>query len=68
MIFGKSLSKIFLAEIEETVSESVFSSETISLPFFEIVQAAGVREEVPSVSVLTFKSKRIFSTTSSVLD
>ena len=34
---GKSLSKIFLAEIEETVSESVCSSETIS--FFEIVQA-----------------------------
>ena len=38
LISGKSSSKIFLAETEETISESVFSSETISLPFLEIVQ------------------------------
>ena len=51
LISGRSSSKIFLAEIEETVSQSVFSSETISFPFFEIVQV--VLLEVPSV--LTFK-------------
>ena len=44
LIFGKSSSKIFLAEIEETVLESIFSLETIS--FFEIVRAVGVLEEV----------------------
>ena len=38
LISSKSSSKIFLAETEETISESVFSSETISLPFLEIVQ------------------------------
>ena len=64
LISGKSLSKIFLAETKETVSESVCSSETNSYPFFEIVQA--VLLEVPSV--LTFKSESILSTTSSVLD
>ena len=63
-IFGKSSSKIILAETEETVSESVFSSETIS--FFEIYRAAGVLEEVPLV--LTFKSESIFLTISRVLD
>ena len=64
LISGKSSSKIFLAETDEIVSESVFLSETISFPFFEIVQA--VLLEVPSV--LTFKSKSILSTTSSILD
>ena len=64
LISGKSSSKIFFVETEETVSKSIFSSETIS--FFEIVQAAGVLEEV--LSVLTFKSESIFSTTSKVLD
>ena len=53
LISGKSLSKIFL---EETVSESVCSSVTISFPFFEIVQVVFL--EVPSV--LTFKSERIY--------
>ena len=56
LISGKSSSKIFLAEIEETVLESIFSLETIS--FFEIVRAAGVLEEVPSV--LTFNQKAFF--------
>ena len=64
LISDKSLLKIFLAEIDETVSESVFLSETISFPFFEIMQA--VLLEVPSV--LTFKSERILSTISSILD
>ena len=63
LISGKSSSKIFLAETEDTISKSVFSSETIS--FFEIVQAIGVLEEVPSV--LTFKSESIFLTISRVL-
>ena len=44
-ISGKSSSKIFLAETEDTVSESV--SETISFSFLEIVQAALL--EVPLV-------------------
>ena len=44
LISGKSSSKIFLVEIEETVLESIFSLETIS--FFEIVRAVGVLEEV----------------------
>ena len=44
LISGKSSSKIFLAEIEETVLESIFLLETIS--FFEIVQAVEVLEEV----------------------
>ena len=52
LISGKS-SKIFFAEIEKTVSESVFSSETISFPFSEIVQA--VLLEV--LSVLTLNQK-----------
>ena len=56
LISRKSLPKIFLAETKETVSESVCSSETISFPFFEIVQAALL--EVPLV--LTFKSKTFF--------
>ena len=67
LISGKSLSKILFAgteETEETVSESVFSSETIS--FLEIVRATEVLVEVPSV--LTFKSESIFSTISRVLD
>ena len=64
LISDKSSSKIFLAETEETVLESVFSSETISFPFLEIVQA--VLLGVPSV--LTCKSERIFSTISRVLD
>ena len=64
LISGKSLSKIFLAEIEETISESVCSSETIYFSFFEIVQAALL--EVPSV--LTFNSESILATTSSILD
>ena len=63
LISGKSLSKIFFTETEETVLESVCSSETISFPFFEIVQA--VLLEVPSV--LIFKSESILSTTSSIL-
>ena len=63
LILGKSLSKIFFAETEETVSESVFSSETIS--FLKIVRAVGVLVEVPSV--LTFKLESIFSTISRVL-
>ena len=54
LISGKSSSKIFLAETEKTISESVFSSKTISLPFLETVQAVFL--EVPSV--LTFKSKK----------
>ena len=37
LIFGKLSSKTFLAETEETVLEFVFSSETISFPFLEIV-------------------------------
>ena len=64
LISGKSSSKIFLVEIEDTVSESVFSLETISFSFLEIVQA--VLLEVPSV--LTFKSENIFSTISRDLD
>ena len=56
-------SKIFFAETEETVSKSVFYSETISFSFLEIVQATLV--EVPSV--LTFKLESIFSTMSRVL-
>ena len=44
LISGKLSSKIFLAETEETVLESIFSLETIS--FFEIVRAIGVLEEV----------------------
>ena len=63
LISSKSSSKIFLTKTEETVSESVFSLETIS--FFEIVRVAGVLEEVPLV--LTFKSESIFSTISRVL-
>ena len=51
LISGKSSSKILFAETKETVSESVSSSETIY--FLEIVRAAGVLVEVPSV--LTFK-------------
>ena len=47
LISSKSSSKIFLAKIEEIVSESVFSLETISFPFLEIVQA--VLLKVPSV-------------------
>ena len=64
LISGKSLSKILFAKTEETISKSVFSSETIY--FLEIVQAAEVLVEVPSV--LTFKSESIFSTISRVLD
>ena len=64
LISRKSSSKILFAETEEIVSESVFSSETIY--FLEIVQAAEVLVEVPSV--LTFKSESIFSTISRVLD
>ena len=56
LISGRSLSKIFLAETDETVLESVCSSKTISFSFFEIVQV--VLLEVPSV--LTFKSERIY--------
>ena len=47
LISRKSLPKIFVVETEETVSESVCSSETISFPFFEIVQVVFL--EVPSV-------------------
>ena len=64
LISGKSLSKIVLAETEETVLELVCSSETIYFPFFEIVQV--VLLDVPSA--LTFKSKSILSTISSILD
>ena len=56
LISSKSSSKIFFAETEETISESIFSSKIISFPFFEIVQAALL--EVPLV--LTFKSKTFF--------
>ena len=35
LISEKSLPKIFVVETEETVSESVCSSETISFPLFE---------------------------------
>ena len=63
LISGKSSSKTLFAETEETISKSVFSSETIS--FLEIVQVARVLVEVPSV--LTFKSEIIFSTISRVL-
>ena len=63
LISGKSSSKIFLAETEETVLEFVFSSGTIS--FFEIGQAVGILEEVPSIII--FKSECIFSTISRVL-
>ena len=38
LISGKSSSKIFLAEIDETVLESVFSSETIYFSFLEILK------------------------------
>ena len=64
LISGKSLSKIVLAETDETVLELVCSSETIYFPFFEIVQV--VLLEV--LSVLTFKSESILSTTSSILN
>ena len=64
LIWGKSFPKTFVAEAEEIVSESVFSSEIIS--FLEIIQAARVLVEVPSV--LTFKLESIFSTISRVLD
>ena len=50
LISGKSSSKILFAETEETVSESVFSSETIS--FLEIVRAAGALVVVRVVGVL----------------
>ena len=50
LISGKSSSKTFLTETEDNESESVFSSETISFSFLEIVQAVLI--EVPSV--LTF--------------
>ena len=40
LISDKSSSKIFLAETEDTVSEFVFSSKTISFSFHEIVQAS----------------------------
>ena len=56
LISGRSLFKIFLAESDEAVLESVCSSKTISFSFFEIVQV--VLLEVPSV--LTFKSERIY--------
>ena len=51
LISGKSSSKTFLEETKDTKSEFVFSSETISFLFFEIVQATFVK--VPLV--LTFK-------------
>ena len=54
LISSKSSSKPFLAKTEDRVSESVYSSKIISFPFFEIVRAVGVLEEV--LSVLTFKS------------
>ena len=60
LISSKSSSKIFLTEIEDKVSKSVFSSETILV--FEIVQAAGVLVKVPLV-----QSEIIFSTMSRVL-
>ena len=70
---GKPSSKILLAKTEEIVSESVFSSKTIS--FLEIVRVAGVLVVVQAVgvlvevpSVLTFKSESIFSTISRVLN
>ena len=69
LISGKSLSKILFAgteETEETVSESVFSSETIS--FLEIVRAIGVLVEVLVPSVLIFRLESILSTISRVLD
>ena len=50
LIFGKSSSKILFVETEETVLESVFSSEAIS--FLEIVRAAGVPVVVRAVGVL----------------
>ena len=65
LISSKSSSKTILAKTEETILEFVFSSETISFSFFEIVQAAGVLVEVSSV--LTFKSESIFSIMSRVL-
>ena len=40
LISGKSSSKTFLVETEDNESESVFSSETISFSFLEIVRAA----------------------------
>ena len=45
LISGKSSSKIFFAEIEGMVSESILSLETISLSFLEIVQAV-LQEEL----------------------
>ena len=63
LISNNSSSKTFLAETEDNESESVFSLETISFSFLEIVQAALV--EVPSI--LTFKSESNFSTNSRVL-
>ena len=54
LIYGKPSSKIFLVETEDTVSESIFSSETISFSFLKIVQA--VLLEVPSVLSLNHKA------------
>ena len=56
LISGKSSSKIFFTETEDTVSESVLSSEIISFQFLEIVQ--DVLREV--TSVLIFKLESIF--------
>ena len=57
LIYGKSSSKTFFVETEDNESESVFSSETISFSFLEIVRAALV--ELPLV--LTFKSESMRS-------
>ena len=54
LIYGKSSSKIFSVETEDTVSKSIFSSETISFSFLEIVQA--ILLEVPSVLSLNHKA------------
>ena len=54
LIYGKSSSKIFSVETEDTVSKSIFSSETISFSFLEIVQA--VLLDVPSVLSLNHKA------------
>ena len=54
LIYGKSSSKIFLVETEDTVSKSIFSLETISFSFLEIVQA--VLLEVPLVLSLNHKA------------
>ena len=50
LISGKSSSKILFVETEEIVSESVFSSETISV--LEIVRAVGVLIVVQAAEVL----------------